>query len=121
MLKRELRPFVDATRSSATSTAPACFLGIELVSDKKTKEPLPRQVTERIFNEACGAGLLTMAYAPSFRIQPALTIDEATAKNGVAILREVFDLVERERLWQSVRARRRAAAAVGLARHGSRT
>ena len=32
-----------------------------------------------------------MAYAASFRIQPALTIDEGTAKNGVAILREVFD------------------------------
>ena len=42
-----------------------------------------------------------MAYAPSFRIQPALTIDEATARNGVAILREVFDWVAAERLWQS--------------------
>jgi hypothetical protein len=30
-----------------------------------------------------------------------LTLDEATARNGVAILREVFDLVERERLWTS--------------------
>jgi hypothetical protein len=29
-----------------------------------------------------------------------LTIDEATAKNGVEILREVFDVVERERIWQ---------------------
>jgi 4-aminobutyrate aminotransferase-like enzyme len=42
-----------------------------------------------------------MAYSASFRIQPALTIDESTAKNGVEILREVFDLCERERLWQS--------------------
>ena len=41
-----------------------------------------------------------MSYAPSFRIQPALTIDEATAKNGLAILREVFDLVEREGWWR---------------------
>jgi 4-aminobutyrate aminotransferase-like enzyme len=42
-----------------------------------------------------------MAYAASFRIQPALTIDEATAKNGVEILKEVFDVVERERIWQA--------------------
>jgi 4-aminobutyrate aminotransferase-like enzyme len=58
-------------------------------------------VTARIFTEAVKRGLLTMAYAPSFRIQPALTIDAATARNGVEILREVFDLVERERLWQA--------------------
>jgi 4-aminobutyrate aminotransferase-like enzyme len=36
-----------------------------------------------------------MAYAPSFRIQPALTIDRATAEGGIAILREVFDDVKR--------------------------
>jgi hypothetical protein len=41
-------------------------------------------------------GLLTMAYSPHFRIQPALTTDEATARNGLAILREVFDLALRE-------------------------
>jgi hypothetical protein len=38
-----------------------------------------------------------MAYAANFRIQPALTMDEATAKNGLAVLREVFDRVDRER------------------------
>ena len=98
-----------AIRSSASSTARACSSAIELVKDKKTKEPLPRKVTERIFTEAVRRGLLTMAYAASFRIQPALTIDEATAKNGVAILREVFDLVERERIWQRMTGAGRAA------------
>ena len=57
-------------------------------------------MTARIFDECVKRGLLTMAYAPSFRIQPALTIDEATAANGVAILREVFDLVKDQNLWQ---------------------
>ena len=80
-------------------TGAGLFLRIELVRDKKTKEPLPRKVTERIFTECVRRGLLTMAYAPSFRIQPALTIDEATARNGLAILREVFDVVEREKWW----------------------
>jgi 4-aminobutyrate aminotransferase-like enzyme len=74
-------------------------LGIELVRDKETKEPLSREVTRRIFDECVKRGLLTMSYAPSFRIQPALTIDRATAMNGIAILREVFGLVARERSW----------------------
>jgi len=56
---------------------------VELVKDKKTKEPLPRRVTERIFGECVKRGLLTMAYSASFRIQPALTIDEATAKKAL--------------------------------------
>src|SRR5207247_4563424 len=72
------------------------FLRIELVKDRRTKEPLPRAVTERIFGECVRRGLLTMAYSPSVRLQPALTIDEATARNGLAILGEVFDLVTRE-------------------------
>jgi 4-aminobutyrate aminotransferase-like enzyme len=71
-----------------------------MVKDKKTKEPVSRAAAGRIFTECVRRGLLTMAYAASFRIQPALTIDEATAKNGLAILREVFDVVARERLWQ---------------------
>jgi hypothetical protein len=42
-----------------------------------------------------------MAYAPSFRIQPPLTIDIETAANAVAILREVFDLFKADRLWEA--------------------
>jgi len=76
------------------------LLGIELVSDKRTKAPLPRKVTERIFGECVRRGLLAMTYAASVRIQPPLTTDEATARNGLAILGEVFDLVDREGWWK---------------------
>ncbi len=86
-----LRPFVDDYPFVGEVHGRGLFLGIELVRDKKTKEPLARSVTRRIFDECARRGLLTMAYAPSFRIQPALTIDRATAMNGVAVLREVFD------------------------------
>ena len=44
------------------------FLRVELVKDKKTKEPMARAATERIFHECVRRGLLTMAYAPSFRL-----------------------------------------------------
>ena len=76
--------------------------------DKKTKEPLSRSATRRIFDECVRRGLLTMAYAPSFRIQPPLTIDRATAQNGVAILREVFDLCKAGGFWKERMMRRSA-------------
>ena len=100
VLKRELEAFVERYPFVGFVDGAGLLIRMELVADKKTKQPLPRRVTERIFSEAVKRGLLTMAYAASFRIQPALTIDEATAKNGVEILREVFDVVERERLWK---------------------
>jgi 4-aminobutyrate aminotransferase/(S)-3-amino-2-methylpropionate transaminase len=77
------------------------FLGVELVADKKTRRPLPRVVTERIFRACLERGLLTMAYASSFRLQPALTLDEATASTGLAIVREVFDMVKRDGGWRA--------------------
>ena len=100
-LRRALEGFVDRYPFVGFVDGVGLLLRMELVKDKKTKEPLPRKVTARIFSEIVKRGLLTMAYAPSFRIQPALTIDEATARNGVEILRETFDVVARDRLWQS--------------------
>jgi 4-aminobutyrate aminotransferase-like enzyme len=98
---RELEGFVERYPFVGFAQGAGLFLRLELVRDKKTKEPLPRRITERIFGECVRRGLLTMAYAASFRIQPALTIDEATARNGLAILAEVFDAVAREGTWRS--------------------
>jgi 4-aminobutyrate aminotransferase-like enzyme len=87
-------PFVGCVRGSGM------FMAIELVSDKTNKTELPRKITERIFTECVRRGLLTMSYSAHFRIQPPLTTDEATAMNGLAILKEVFDLVAREGWWK---------------------
>jgi 4-aminobutyrate aminotransferase/(S)-3-amino-2-methylpropionate transaminase len=97
----ELRTYIDRYPFVGFVDGMGLFLRIELVKDKRTKEPLPRSVTERIFGECVRRGLLTMAYSPSVRLQPALTIDEATARNGLAILGEVFDLVAREGWWKT--------------------
>jgi 4-aminobutyrate aminotransferase/(S)-3-amino-2-methylpropionate transaminase len=74
------------------------MLGIEMVKDKKTKEPLSKNATNWIFTEFLNQGLLTMAYASSFRIQPAMTIDRDTIDNIVAIMEIVFDRVEAKRI-----------------------
>ena len=97
----ELQGFVERYPFCGHAGGAGLFMGLELVKDKKTKEPLPRKVTERIFKECVTRGLFSMSYSASFRLQPALTIDEGTARNGLAILREVFDVVEREQLWLS--------------------
>lgn len=99
---RELSSWVDDYPFVGHVRGRGLLLGVELVRDKQTKEPLARDVTARIFDECVRRGLLSMAYAPSLRIQPALTIDEPTAAAGLAILREVFDLVKRERLAEKV-------------------
>jgi 4-aminobutyrate aminotransferase / (S)-3-amino-2-methylpropionate transaminase / 5-aminovalerate transaminase len=100
VMLRELESFPDRYPFVGLVQGAGLFLRIELVKDRVTKEPLPRRITERIFMECVRRGLLTMSYSASFRLQPALTIDEATARNGIEILREVFDLVARERLWE---------------------
>jgi 4-aminobutyrate aminotransferase-like enzyme len=76
------------------------FLRVELVRDKKTKEPLAKSVTHRIFNECVKRGLLTMAYDAHFRIQPSMSIDEATVDEAVGILDEVFTQAEKSGYWK---------------------
>lgn len=98
---RELEPFVERYPFVGFVQGAGLFLRIELVRDKKTKEPLPRRVTEEIFQRCVRRGLLAMVYAPSVRLQPALTIDLQTARNGLAILAEVFDEVARQGLWRA--------------------
>ncbi|MGH7871067.1 MAG: aspartate aminotransferase family protein [Candidatus Binatia bacterium] len=86
-------PFVGDIRGAGL------FIGIDLVRDKATKEPLSKAVCQRIFDECLKRGLLTMSYTHRFRIQPAMSIDEGTVNYATAILAEVFDLAARERWW----------------------
>ena len=98
-LLKELEGFVERYPFVGYVSGEGMLLRMELVSDKATRTPLSKRVTERIFDECVKRGLLTMAYSASFRIQPALTLDEGTARNVLEVLREVFDLIEREDAW----------------------
>lgn len=97
----KLKPFAEKYSFIGEVRGRGLFLAIEMVKDKQTKEPLTKKVTNCIFEECLRRGLLTMAYAASFRIQPAMTIDSGTIDEVVKILGEVYDVVEREGWWRN--------------------
>jgi 4-aminobutyrate aminotransferase / (S)-3-amino-2-methylpropionate transaminase / 5-aminovalerate transaminase len=72
------------------------MLGVELVRDRTTKEPLAKTVTQALYQECLRRGLVAMTYAPSVRINPPLTIREDTALAGLAILDDALGAIVRE-------------------------
>ena len=66
------------------------LIGMDLVTDRTSKTPLPSRVTESIFLGALRRGLLLMGYFSRVRINPPLVLTEREARDGVAILDEVF-------------------------------
>lgn len=99
MLKK-LQPLVEKYPFVGEARGRGLFLALELVKDKRTKEPMAKAATNRVFDECLKRGLLTMAYAASFRIQPSMTIDEGTVDHVVAILDEAFAAIDREQIWK---------------------
>jgi 4-aminobutyrate aminotransferase / (S)-3-amino-2-methylpropionate transaminase / 5-aminovalerate transaminase len=97
-LLRELRglqekyPFIGDVRGVGL------MIGVELVRDRATREPLSREACEFVFLEALRRGLLTMGYVARIRIHPPLTLTESEARDGVAILDETFAALERSGL-----------------------
>jgi 4-aminobutyrate aminotransferase/(S)-3-amino-2-methylpropionate transaminase len=71
------------------------LLGIELVRDPKTKEPIPKEFTRTLYQECLRRGLVAMTYSPSVRINPPLLIREETALQGLAILDEALEATSR--------------------------
>ena len=71
------------------------LLGLELVSDRATKELVPKGFASALFQECLSRGLLAMSYSPIIRINPPLNIDEPTALEGLQILDEALSAAER--------------------------
>ena len=76
------------------------MIGLDLVRDRESKQPLGRGVMETVFTEALKRGLLMMSYFPRVRINPPLVITERQAEAGVAILDEVFAYVRDNLNWR---------------------
>ena len=66
------------------------LLGMDMVADRDTKEPLPTATMQRIYQGCVERGLLLMAYGPRVRINPPLIITEEEAGAGLDILESVF-------------------------------
>jgi 4-aminobutyrate aminotransferase/(S)-3-amino-2-methylpropionate transaminase len=98
---KKLKPFEDKFSFVGETRGRGLFLAIEMVKDKRTKEPFSKAACQKVFMECLKRGLLTMAYAASFRIQPSMTIDERTVDNTIAILEEVFTLADKEN-WKNL-------------------
>jgi 4-aminobutyrate aminotransferase-like enzyme len=69
------------------------LLGIELVKDRKTKEPVGKDVTRALYMECLRRGLVAMTYSPTIRLNPPLVITEAAALEGLEILDEALGAV----------------------------
>ena len=76
------------------------LIGVELVKDRATKEPLDKKVCTRLFHECLTRGLVSMVYSPHFRVNPALSMGQAAAETSLGILDEVFSLASREGSWR---------------------
>jgi 4-aminobutyrate aminotransferase/(S)-3-amino-2-methylpropionate transaminase len=64
------------------------LLGMELVRDRQSKQPVAREVTQSLYQECLRRGIVAMSYSPSIRINPPLVISEETALEGLALLEE---------------------------------
>src|SRR5262249_5709302 len=71
------------------------MLGIELVRDRKTKEPIAKEFTKTLYQECLRRGLVAMTYSHAIRINPALVITEDAALTGLAILDEALEATAR--------------------------
>jgi 4-aminobutyrate aminotransferase/(S)-3-amino-2-methylpropionate transaminase len=76
------------------------LIGVELVKDRRTREPLERAVCERIFQACLRRGLIGMVYSPHFRVNPALSIRREEAETALGLLEEAIDQIEQEGHWR---------------------
>ncbi len=97
---RRLREFPERYEFVGDVRGKGLLIGMELVKDRATKEPLAKAVCVRMFQECLKRGMVSMVYNPHFRINPPLSIDVGAADECLAILDEVFALVSRENAWR---------------------
>ena len=70
------------------------MIGVELVSDTKSKTPLDKKLTRQLFHECLDRGLISMCYSPCIRINPPLVITESEAMEALCILDEALTVIE---------------------------
>lgn len=95
VLLRELRGLQEKYELIGDVRGSGLLIGLDLVKNRRTKEPISAEVGERIFAAALERGLLMMGYFSRIRINPPLILTEDQVRTGVAILDEVFGEITR--------------------------
>jgi 4-aminobutyrate aminotransferase-like enzyme len=96
VMMARLRAMQERHRCIGDVRGRGLLLGLELVRDRESKEPLQKEVTQALFQECLRRGLVAMCYAPIVRIIPPLVITEAQALEGLELLDEALATVARE-------------------------
>lgn len=76
------------------------LIGVELVKDRHTREPLDKAVCVGLFRDCLEHGLLSMVYNPHFRVNPPLSMDRRTAETALEILEGAFSRLSRRGGWR---------------------
>ncbi len=88
-----LRDWPQTQRLVGDVRGKGLMIGIELVRDKKTKEPAHEE-RERVLQEAFRRGVLVLGAGEStIRLSPPLTITKSQADYAINVLRECLDAV----------------------------
>jgi len=96
VMMARLRAMQERHRCIGDVRGRGLILGLELVRDRESKQPLQKEVTQALFQECLRRGLVAMCYAPIVRIIPPLVITEAQALEGLELLDEALATVARE-------------------------
>jgi 4-aminobutyrate aminotransferase / (S)-3-amino-2-methylpropionate transaminase / 5-aminovalerate transaminase len=90
-----LRKLQDKHRFIGDVRGRGLMIGVELVANRTTKEPLDSTITRALFHEALERGLITMSYSHIIRINPPLVLNEDEAMCGIDILDQSFAAISR--------------------------
>ncbi|MDO8673724.1 MAG: aminotransferase class III-fold pyridoxal phosphate-dependent enzyme, partial [Dehalococcoidia bacterium] len=73
-----------------------CLLGIELVKDRRTKEPFP-EAGKEVYQRAFKKGLAWVPAGHILRMSPPIVMEQVIAAKGMDIIEEAIAEVEQEK------------------------
>ncbi len=75
------------------------MIGLDLVRDKSSGEPWTAEACGELFQRGLREGIILMISSSALRINPALTISQEEAAQGLETLEKLFDNAERDGLF----------------------
>jgi 4-aminobutyrate aminotransferase-like enzyme len=92
---KRMRKMLDEHAIVGDVRAKGCLMGIELVKDKKTKEPL-NEAGRMVYQKAFAKGLAWIPAGHILRMSPPIVMDEQTLLKGLDMIDEAIGETEKE-------------------------